>query len=229
MRRRGRPTRRRNQSEGERGLVGDLDCEEVLDQAAGYVLDIVEPDLRAELEAHLRFCPRCRRQVRAMKASADELLHLKRPFSFRSRLGMPKGMRRGWRVAAALAAAATLAVASTFGAAIGPQSTQSGPSLAGVVTQDGRQVGKAALSGSSRPVLEIALEGVEASGSLVVELVGSTQTVAVGNIDLHSGRGFLLTALRSAPRGLAELRLVDSSGELVAAASLASPPASLNS
>lgn len=56
----------------------DLTCDEVADAAPRFALDILEPQARADVAAHLLRCPACRVEVTGMQASAARLLDVGR-------------------------------------------------------------------------------------------------------------------------------------------------------
>ena len=51
-----------------------LTCDEVADAAPRFALDILEPQARADVAAHLLRCPACRAEVTGMQESAARLL-----------------------------------------------------------------------------------------------------------------------------------------------------------
>ncbi len=57
-------------------MVHDLTCSEVQDRAPSFALDILEPQARADVAAHLLRCTGCAREVSGMQQSAAELLSL---------------------------------------------------------------------------------------------------------------------------------------------------------
>lgn len=214
-------------------------CDEVTDAAPRFALDILEPDARAGVAAHLLRCPPCRARVSGMEESAARLLDLSGPdpgpgagWGDRLEDPYPAGVgdgagtqvrpgRRRLRTVLTLAAATVLAVGSTFGPEIEQASSRTG-SLAGraAIMADGRRVGTASLYAGPTPTVEVQLQGISGS-HLTCEVVTTDGTATtLGRIDVRHGRATWVAGYRSGPAPLTGLLLLDPDGHVVAQAVL---------
>ncbi len=57
-------------------MMIDLTCAEARDLAAEFALDILEPEERSAVAAHLLRCPTCRAEVSGMEVVSERLLDL---------------------------------------------------------------------------------------------------------------------------------------------------------
>ena len=206
----------------------DLTCAEVADAAPRFALDILEPQARADVAAHLLRCPTCRVEVSGMQESAARLLDV----GADDRRGLPWAEepygppdwpgpseqsggrpvapgRRRLRLVLTLAAAALLMVGTTFGPEIQQASSRTGPLVARAdILAGDRQVGTVSIfagsgSGSTArvPALEIVVEGL-AGPRVTCELVGADGRVTpLGTIRLYGGRATWATGYRLSTPG----------------------------
>lgn len=228
----------------------ELTCDEVLDSAPQFALDILEPARRSQVAAHIVRCPGCRAEVTGMQESAAALLDLDgadwsgaarpapdpplwdagpdRPWPPADQPwppagGPPRPGRRRLRVMVTLAAAALLMVGSTFGPEIEAASTRPPTPVARAQLLDGtRPVGFVDFYSGTGPALALQVVGVTARGQAEFETVGVDGTVTrLGSFALSDGRGYWA---RRSPIDMAQvssLMVVDDRGRVLASASLA--------
>lgn len=211
----------------------ELTCDEVLDAAPQFALDILEPGRRSEVAAHLIRCPGCRTEVTDMQESAAALLDLdgadwSRPVQFErpwppSGPGPARPGRRRIRVVVTLAAAALLMVGSAFGPEIQAASTGHPTPLAHAELLDGsRPVGYVDLYSGHQPTMEMQVIGLSASGQVLAETVNVDGTVTrLGSFGVSAGRGYWALGTPLDMSQVSSVMVVDGQGRVLASASLA--------
>lgn len=221
--------------------VSDLTCDEVVDSAPGFALDILDAPIRARVAAHLLRCPGCRRTVSGMQASAAELLdvgdrydekpdhpdHPDHPdwpdFTGWSGDSDPPAVRAGrrrLRTVVSVAAAAILVVGSALGPELG-QGTQvvGRPVASGVLLAGDLTVGTVVVYAGRTPVVEVRTDRLPSSGALGVVLTyGDGTARRIGQIDVHAGRAEWAGAEPPAPTSVTAVVLVDTARHQVASA-----------
>lgn len=171
------------------GDGGPMDCAHLHDVAADLVFGMTSAAERAAALRHLRHCPDCRREVRELTETADELLLLAPaadpPPGFEARvfkaleplenapaLRQPRTRRMRWpshRTGLLLTAAALLAVAMLSVSTLVPR-PGGGTATSGVrstmaaafVGPTGAEVGAALLMAGPRPYLTVSVTSVNA-------------------------------------------------------------------
>jgi hypothetical protein len=211
-----------------------LTCGEVRDSAAEFALDILEPEQRSAMAAHLIRCPACRAEVESMAAVGSRLLELvpgtEPPLGFDERvlaqvspaaaIGLRRRRRRP-RLLAGLAAAAA-AVALAFGSAALFGGSTASHSQRAVLTADfiqgGRNVGEV-YAYSEPSWLSMVVHGAQGAQKITCELVDKDGAVTVvGSFDLVDGSGSWGAPDQAPLAGVSGARLVDSSGQVIATA-----------
>ncbi len=211
----------------------ELTCDEVLDSAPQFALDILEPGRRSEVAAHLIRCPGCRSEVTDMQESAAALLDLdgadwthppapSRPWS--TPVSTPaRPARRRIRVVITLATAALLLVGSAFGPEIEAASTRQPSPAARAQLLDGtRPVGFVDFYTGRQPALELQLLGISTSGPAIAETLNVDGTVTrLGSFAITDGRGYWALGTPLDITRVSSLMVVDGRGRVLASASLA--------
>lgn len=173
----------------------DLTCLEVEDSAPGFALDILAPEQRARVAAHLLRCDDCRRTVSDMQESAADLLDLgpgwEQP-EWTDDDGYPvvRPGRRRFRVAVSLAAAAVLFVGSTFGPEISLAGHPGQKPVASALLLAGDQAVGVVHFYANRADIDLQVDHLPADGQLnvVVNLSDGTART-VGRVLVDHGRG----------------------------------------
>jgi hypothetical protein len=211
-------------------------CDEVRDAAAEFALDILTPQERSVIAAHLLRCPSCRAEVDAMSNVGDRLLELvpgtEPPLGFDKRVlaGVrPDGRaHRGFfhhvapRVLAGLAAAAA-AVILVVSLSLGWFSGGAGsPAYRTLLTadfmQNGHEVGEVHVDPNSA-WLDMTVSGVRGAQKVTCELVHTDgQVSTLGSFDLVDGSGRWGAPDPGGFTGVAGARLVDDHGHVIATA-----------
>jgi hypothetical protein len=212
--------------------VRDLTCDEVSDSAPGYALDILEPEARDSVAAHIERCRICRETVIRTRASADELLDIGEPawddqiWPDLPDVGMVavRPARRRLRLALTMAAVMALMVGTTLGPEIEqaavPKST---PTVSAVLVSGQQQVGSVEIFAGRPALIRVQAQNLgPTTGRIRCELVDSTgKVVSLGQFRLDQGRAGWAAP---EPTGMGSIRavtLVDGGGHLVATASFA--------
>jgi hypothetical protein len=201
-----------------------MTCDEVHDAAAGYALDIIEPDDRQAFVAHLDGCPTCRQDVVRMQQSADRLLDLEGGFSGDGWGQDPvRPARRRLRMVVALAAAALLVFGSTFGSELYPTETSNRTVTdTAPFVQGGKVVGRVDVLAGQPSQIALSVAGLDAKGKVTCEVVTPSGAVPVGTFQLFKGNGYWISPGTSDLSTVTAVQLIDSSGSLVASASFES-------
>lgn len=215
-----------------------MTCDEVLDSAPQFALDILEPGRRSEVAAHLIRCSGCRAEVTDMQESAAALLDLdgadwNRPLPFDEPLpldepwpaasGPIRPGRRRLRVVVTLAAAALLMVGSTLGPELEATSSRPPTPVARAQLLDGtRPVGFVDFYSGTRPALELQVTGVSGKGQVVAETINVDGTVTrLGSFVVSDGRGYWALGSSIDLTRVSSLMVVDEQGRVLASASFA--------
>lgn len=205
----------------------DLTCLEVADSAPGFALDILEPEKRAWVAAHLIRCPECRRAVTDMEESAAELLDIEgqdpwtdEDWTARPDLPPLRSGRRRLRMVVTMAAAAALFVGTTFGPEMGMH--QNGqPVASGVLLAGNQTVGTVRFFAGGTPVIEVRADHLPASGKLgVVVAYRDGSARRIGDIQVRDGHASWAGAEQGGGAGPTGVVLVDSGLHQIAAATL---------
>ena len=207
----------------------DLQCAEVRDSAAEFALDILDPNERSAVAAHLLRCPDCRSEVDSMHLTADRLLDLvpgtEPPLGFDrrvlERLGITGHRRRVWQWGLSAAAAVLIVLGVSLGVVESGTSHPSPQLASAVLVQSGRHVGSIEVYRTTKtPWVTMSVRGVNgAHGSVACELVDrSGQLMTVGRFDLVNGSGSWAAPDKWSTSNLAGARLVDTTGQVVATA-----------
>jgi hypothetical protein len=208
----------------------DLSCDEVRDAAAEFALDIISPDEKAAVAAHLVDCPACREDVGGMQESASRLLDLvpgtEPPLGFDRRVLARAGYelkpgRRRFRLVVTLAAAALLVIGSTFGAELGRTSTHAPRQVVASASfyQGSVSVGEVYVYAGRPPWVQMTVRGLQVKGPVACEIVGPTGAVTkVGSFELVGGGGYWGAPVESGLAQLNSVDLVDVSGHVIASA-----------
>jgi anti-sigma-K factor RskA len=208
----------------------EMTCAEVQDAAAEFALDILGPEDRSIVAAHLIRCSSCRAEVDSMHATAGRLLDLvpgtEPPLGFDRRVLKrvdAAGMRakRRWRVAMGTAAAAVLIVVGATLGVVETNSSHPAPAhlvSARFVAAGGRQVGQIVVYDAAKPPwVSMMVQGVAARGPVSCQLIDRDGTViTIGTFDLVNGTGSWGAPDRWSPYDMAGARLVDATGQVVA-------------
>jgi hypothetical protein len=179
--------------------------------------------------AHLERCPTCRLEVESMTSVGHQLLDLvpgtEPPLGFDRRVmsritPARRPIRRRYRMIATLAAAATIAVATTIGVDATRTARPTPAVLADAVLYQGKQrVGRVDLYPGRPPWVGVTLRSVTVDGRVTCEMVSYDGTVTdLGSFGLSAGSGSWFAPY---PKGASELegvRLLDAKGNVVASA-----------
>lgn len=207
--------------------MGDLTCDEVADSAPAFALDILEPEMRARVAAHLIRCPACRRTVTEMQESAADLLGVvggtepdERDCPAVYDAFDVRPVRRRFRMVVSMAAAAMLLVGTTFGPELaqrpGPPGTLVGT---GVLVAGDQTVGRVQFYAGRTPVIEVQAESLPTSGTLGVVLTYSDGTASrIGQIEVTGGHATWVGAEPPGRTNISSVILVDSTSHQVASA-----------
>ncbi len=221
-----------------------LTCTDVHDAAAEYALDILEPEERSALAAHLLRCPTCREEVQALGTVATRLLELvpgtEPPLGFdrrvlaRVRDTTPRQRRSPIRsfasrrprlaggIAAAVAAAALLF--GSLGWFMGHSNHYTAPQaviLDGYFHQGGHTVGEVLAYRGSPVWVDMTVHGLKGDSRVTCELVDRNGTVTrLGSFDLVDGSGSWGAPDRIGVGDVSGARLVDRGGQVIATAVL---------
>ena len=205
--------------------MSEMTCAQIQASATEYALGILAPAERAGVAAHLLRCDQCRAEVQDISRVGDRLLDLvpdaEPPLGLDHRiLATMRPRRRPRAFIAAVAAAAAAAVIAGF--VVSGSSHHSPPpaELAGVLHQDGRDVGSVYISG--RPTwIDMTVHGLSATGTVSCQLVERNgSAVTVGRFQLVSGNGSWGAPDSHATAPITGARLIDQSGHVVAEATL---------
>lgn len=215
-------------------------CAEVRDAAAEFALDILEPQERSLIAAHLVRCPACRAEVDSMAAIGSRVLELlpgtEPPLGFDQRVlarvgaGAKTGRRgrrrfppRPVRLVGGLAAAVAAVVLLVGSISLGwfdhdGGSTTTRALLTADLVQSGRSVGEV-YAYADPAWLDMTVTGVQGAEKVTCELVGKDGKVtSVGSFDLVDGSGKWGAPDPGGFTGVAGARLVDRSGRVLATA-----------
>ncbi len=221
----------------------NLTCATARDVAAEYALDILEPEERSALAAHLLRCPECRADVDAMSSVATRLIELvpgtEPPLGFDRRVLarvrditpvpwskrlVPLRTRRA-RLLAAVAGVAA-AVALVFGSIGWFMGHSANPSSQGLLTdaalhQGSRDVGEVYVyRDDDDPMwLKMTVHDVKGGPTVTCELVAADgRLTPLGSFDLVDGSGSWGAPDPVGMGGITGARLTDSHGRLIAIA-----------
>jgi hypothetical protein len=216
-------------------------CAEVHDAAAEFALDILTPEERATIAAHLLRCPACRAEVDSMSAVGTQLLQLvpatEPPLGFEHRVLARVGVhhhswagraRRHPRIVGAVAAAAAF-IFGLIGWMAGRTTTPSSHRvlLTAALHEGARTVGHVQAYAGHPGWVDMTVHGVSGTAHVTCEIIEhGNQVVRLGSFDLVGGNGTW-----GAPWGAADgawsgagsgqltgVRLVDSGGKVIATA-----------
>jgi hypothetical protein len=210
----------------------EMNCSQVQDAAAEFALDVLDPEERSIVAAHLIRCSACRAEVDSMQAAAGRLLDLvpgtEPPLGFDRRVmkrvdSAGLRSRRRWRTALVTAAAAVFIV---VGATVGVVETNSShpatPHLvsAAFIATGGQQVGEIKLYPAGRPPwVSMAIRGVAVHGPVSCQLIDHDGTViTLGSFALVNGMGSWGAPDRWSTYDMSGARLVDATGQVLARA-----------
>jgi hypothetical protein len=226
----------------------DLTCTKARLAAAEYALDILEPEERSALAAHLLRCPACRAEVDAMSDVATRLVELvpgtEPPLGFDRRvlarvrdISPASPARRFRRLrsrrsrlaagVAGLAAAAALIFGSLgwfMGHSDDSSSAPYAESPQRVITdaafqQGGRDVGEVYVYRANPNWLTMMVHGVQGGPRVTCEVVTADgRLMRVGSFDLVDGMGTWGAPDPAGLAGVTGARLTDSHGRLLATA-----------
>lgn len=229
-------------------MMIDLTCAEARDLAAEFALDILEPEERSAVAAHLLRCPTCRAEVSGMEVVSERLLDLvpgtEPPLGFDRRVlarvqagpaearpahqvGVRRFARRRPRVALAVVAMSA-AAAVGFGwigwmAGHRDHRTQPAVVLSAAFRQGGHDVGEVYAYAGHPEWLEMTINAGGPAGHLICEVVQRDGSVHVlGSFDLVGGKATWGAPDPAGVNGMTGVRLVDSQGHVVATATLPS-------
>ncbi len=211
----------------------DLTCLEVADSAPGFALDILEPETRSRVAAHLLRCEACRRSVTDMQESAAQLLDTvdSRAETFRwddvdwaseDFAPVVRPARRRFRMVVCAAAAAVLFVGTT----LGPEITQAArpaeqPSVSAVLMAGDRAVGSVRFYADRTATVDLQVDHLPAVGNLAIVVNASDGSARqIGRFQVSHGRAAWVghyPAGAARPTGVV---LLDSTLHQVAAAAL---------
>jgi hypothetical protein len=225
--------------------MSEMDCAVFQDAAAELALGILTGPDRAAALTHIERCPSCQAEVASLAAAADQLLDLVpargAPDGFESRMaaafrqpvpGQParrhRGKacrklagwrRRGYRLAAAAAAAGALGFGLQQIGAPPQQPAYSGAEMAALRTPTGAPAGDVAVTGAPQPLLVMVINPGAAPGwyHCYLRTSGGQQAFAGA---FHVGRdgGIWVTRLPVPARDLAGARLAGPGGAEIASA-----------
>lgn len=205
----------------------DLTCLEVADSAPGFALDILEPEARSRVAAHLLRCEACRRTVTGMQESAAELLDTggdgwdERGWPSDHDMTEIRPARRRFRMVVCMAAAAMLFVGTTFGPEISQAArTTQRPSVSAVLMAGDRAVGSVRFYGDRTATVAVQVERLPAGGTLSVVVTSRDGTsVKIGELHVDHGRAAWLGRYQAGTTPT-ELVLLDPTLHQIAAAAL---------
>jgi hypothetical protein len=210
-----------------------LTCAEAHDIAAEYALDILGPEERATVAAHLLRCPTCRAEVDSLSTVGTQLLQLvpatEPPLGFDHRVLARVGVhrhslagraRRHPRIVGAVAAAAAF-IFALVGWMAGRTSTPSSHRvlLTAALQEGSRTVGQVQAYGGNPGWVNMTVHGVSGTPRVTCEIIEhGNQVVRVGSFNLVDGSGTW-----GAPDGSwggqpTGVRLVGPDGQVVATA-----------
>ncbi len=209
-----------------------MSCAEVNEAAAEFALGVLPPDEREMVAAHLERCPACRLEIESMRSVGHQLLDLvpgtEPPLGFDRRVlaritPAHHPVRRRYRMIATLAAAATIAVATTIGADAAHTTHTTRPPqavLASAVLFQGKQrVGQVDLYRGRPPWVGVTLRSAAVDGRVTCEMVNYDGTVSdLGSFGLAAGSGSWFAPYPKGASGLEGVRLLDEKGDVVASA-----------
>jgi hypothetical protein len=208
--------------------VIELTCDEVRESAAEFALDILPSGVRSAVAAHMLRCPACREEIDEMEKIGWRLLDVvpgtEPPLGFDrrvlARVQPERPRRRFVRAAITVAAAAVIAVAATIGAVDTGRSSHAGRTiLASAILQNGsRQIGEVYVYAGKPPWIGMSIKSVTVKGKVICEIIGMDGKVTkLGSFPVVHGGGSWFAPDPAASAGLVGVRLVDSSGQTVAA------------
>jgi len=222
--------------------VTELTCAEARPVVVEYALDILEPDQRSRLAAHLLRCPACRAETDAFSGVATRLIELvpgtEPPLGFdrrvlaqvrnttpaaRSRRFLRQQARRPRFLAGAatLVAAVLVVVFGPIGWFTGhtPHSTTQRLLADAAFHQGGRSVGEVYAYSDDPVWLTMSVQGVSGGPRVTCELVAADGTLTrLGSFDLVDGSGAWGAPDPVGMTGITGARLMDSSGRMLATA-----------
>jgi hypothetical protein len=200
-------------------------CHQVRDAAAEYALGILPPHGRSQIAAHTLHCQDCRAEIDTMISVASRLADLipgtEPPLGFDrlvlNRLSGPTRRRRLWLAVGAVAASAALALGS-LGLVPG-RDAEDHIALTSVLRQAGRPVGKIFTYGARPAWVAVMIRGTSTTGPITCQLQYRDGTVVtLGTFDLTTGDRSWSAPDPSGVSGLIAVRLIDSTGQLIATA-----------
>jgi hypothetical protein len=199
-------------------------CTELEDHAAELATGVHAGDERARAEAHLADCARCRATVRALAASADDLLALapahEPSADFDAAvLARIAPARRSASRARALIAAAVIGVALVGGVAAGraldraPRPAEQ-VTIASLRAGDGEPVGRAFLHEEADATwVLVAVDQLPRTGSYDVSVVLDDGDVRRGTrLDVTDGRGIVAVDVGSPTASVRAVRVTTAEG-----------------
>ena len=207
----------------------ELTCDEVRESAAEFALDILPSGVRSAVAAHMLRCPACREEIDEMEKIGWRLVDLvpgtEPPLGFDrrvlARVQPDRPRRRLVRAVITVAAAAAIAVAATIGAAGTSRSPHPGRTvLASAVLENGaKPIGEVYVYAGNPPWVSMTVQSVWVKGKVICEIIGMDGKVTnLGSFPVVHGGGSWFAPDPAARSGLLGVRLVDSSGQTVAAA-----------
>lgn len=205
----------------------ELTCTEVADSAPSFALDILEPQVRARVAAHLIRCPGCRQTVTDMEESAAELLDLDARAGWDEPewpadydLPPVRPGRRRLRNVITMAAAAALFVGTTFGPELSGHGTNR-PIASAVLLAGDQVVGTVLFFAGHTPIIEVEADHLPASGKLgVVVAYTDGSATKLGEVRVRSGHAAWAGAEPAHGSGISRVVLVDSTLHQVATAAI---------
>jgi hypothetical protein len=208
----------------------EMSCAQVHEASAEYALEILPPDERGRVAAHLLRCPHCREEVQELSQLGARLLDLvpgvEPPIGFDSEvLARVRRRRRPNRIHVLLsvaAAAAVIAVAAIGIASLGHKAHSPAPvELTAQLFQANHSVGTVYVDG--RPTwISMTVHQATVSGAVTCQLIERQgQIITVGTFNLVDGSGSWGVPDPSGTANLTGARLVGPSGSVVATASFA--------
>jgi hypothetical protein len=228
--------------------MNDPTCTEVHDAAAEYALDILEPEQRSAVAAHLIRCPECRAEVEAMSTVGARLLDLvpgtEPPLGFDRRVlarVRPRRRRGPWPVGrtsrwvsgrsgvlagvASLAAAAAVIVGALGGFSGGTAAHPTPRIVTAALVEGTRNVGDVyltvdkSLTGDKSPWLHMEVHGATGADKVTCELLAKDGSIMrLGSFDLIHGSGSWGAPDSTGPAGVSGVRLVGGTGQVIATA-----------
>jgi len=226
----------------------ELTCAEARQAAAEFALDILEPDERVTILAHLAHCRACQDEVDSMSVVGARLLDLipgtepplgfelrvlarvhdldehhapgRASYSHRHRVRRP-GLLHRPRLMAGVAAASAVVTLVSLGWFAGR--TSSDHTTHAVLTADfhqgSRDIGEIYTYGGSRPWLTMTVHGVTGAEKVTCLIVWKNGDVTnLGSFGLVSGSGSWSAPDKAGIAGLTGARLVGPTGQVIATA-----------